>query len=85
MSTNIANTVPAFAQKTITNLTWGAGGTSVTIVDPNIHPTSQLEIWVTGSSAQQAGQWSYTYTEGQLVITSSTSESSTLPLAYYIN
>lgn len=84
MSWNIANTIPAFSLKTITNVTWGVGGTTTTIVDPNIHPNSQVEIWVTGSTPQ-AGNWAYTYTQGQLVVTSSASESSTLPLAYYVN
>jgi hypothetical protein len=84
MSTNIANTIPAFSQKTITNVTWGAGGATTTITDANIHPTSQIEIWVTGTTPQ-AGNWSYVYNQGNVVITSSASESSTLPLAYYIN
>ena len=84
MSTNIANTIPAFSQKTIATTTWGAGGTTTTITDANLHPNSQMEIWVTGSTPQ-AGNWSYTYSEGSVLITSSSSESSSLPLSYYIN
>jgi len=84
MSTNISNSLPPFSQKTITTGTWGAGGTTCTIVDPNIHTNTQTEIWVTGSTPQ-AGNWSFTYTQGQLVITSSASESSSLPISYYHN
>lgn len=70
--------------KQITNITWGAGGTTRTITDTGISPNSQIEIWVTGTTPQ-AGQWAYQYNEGNVVITSSSSESSTLPLSYYIN
>ena len=84
MSTNISNTIPTFREKTITTTTWGAGGATSTITDPQITLNSQVEIWVTGSTPQ-AGQWSYTYSVGSLLLTSSSSESSTLPLSYYIN
>ena len=77
--------MPAFALKTINTGTWGAGGNTLTITDEYIHPNSQIEVWVTGTSAQQAGNWSYTITEGQCVLTSSASEASTLPISYYIS
>lgn len=84
MSWNISNTIPAFRFKTITNTTWGAGSNTKTITDANITTNSQIEIWVTGGTPQ-AGNWSYTYSVGSVLITSSSSESSSLPLAYYIN
>jgi hypothetical protein len=84
MSTNISNYIPVFREKTITTITWGAGGTTSTITDPQITLNSQVELWVTGSTPQ-AGQWSYTYSVGSLLLTSSSSESSSLPISYYIN
>lgn len=84
MSWNIAEYDPAFRFKTITTTTWGAGGTTKTITDPKITTNSQIEIWVTGSTPA-AGQWAFTYSQGSVLITSSNSESSTLPLSYYIN
>lgn len=67
-----------------TAITWGAGGTSLTITDANIHPNSQVELWATGSSVQPAGNWSYTYNQGSCVITSSNSENSAMTLNYVI-
>lgn len=84
MSYSLANDFPGLRYKKIATTTWGAGGTSTTITDANISPNSQLELWVTGT-VPQAGQWAYTYNEGNVVITSSASESSTLPLSYFIN
>lgn len=84
MSWNISDTQPAFRFKTITNTTWGAGGNTLTITDAKITTNSQVEIWVTGT-VPQAGQWAFTYSVGSVTITSSDSESSTLPLAYYVN
>lgn len=84
MSWNVADTLPAFRYKTIASTTWGSGGTSVTITDPKITTNSQVEVWVTGSTPQ-AGNWSYTYSVGSVLITSSSSESSSLPISYYVN
>lgn len=84
MSWNIAEYDPAFRFKTITTLTWGAGGNTRTVTDPKITLNSQIEIWVTGSTPQ-SGNWSYTYSVGSVLITSSNSENSALPLSYYIN
>lgn len=84
MSWSIQEYVPAFRFKTITTTTWGAGGTTKTITDPKLTTNSQIEIWVTGASPQ-AGQWSFTYSVGSVLLTSSQSESSSLPLSYYIN
>lgn len=84
MSWNIADTIPAFRLTTITNTTWGNGGNTLIITDPKITTNSHVEIWVTGTTPQ-AGNWSYTYAQGSLTITSSSVESSTLPLSYYID
>lgn len=83
MSFNYADTEPALRYKTITTTTWGAGGNTLTLTDPKITTNSDVRIWVTGVTAQ-AGRWSFTYNQGNLVITSSSSENSSLPLAYYI-
>ena len=77
------STLPPLALKTINTTTWGAGGNTCTITDPYFHTNSLALVQVTGSTSA-SGNWSYTYTQGQLVITSSNSESSTLPLAYAI-
>ena len=69
--------------KVPTTTTWGAGGVSCTITDANIHPNSQVEVWVTGTTPA-AGQWSYVMNQGNAVITSASSESSSLPLSYII-
>lgn len=84
MSFKLGEHLPAAQYKTLTTLTWGATPNSCTITNPQITTNSRVDVWVTGSSAQAAGNWSFTPTQGQLVITSSNAESSTLPLAYII-
>ena len=69
--------------KNPTTTTWGGGGNTTTITDPNIHPNSQVEIWVTGTTPA-SGQWAYAVTQGQVVITSGSVETSSLPLSYII-
>ena len=64
-------------------VTWGTTANSCTITDAKFHTNSAPLVWVTGSTPQ-AGRWSFTITSGQLVITSTDAESSTLPLAYVI-
>lgn len=78
------SSLPPFAVKEINTTTWGAGGNTLTIADEYIRPNSVVIAYVTGSSAQAAGNWSYTVTQGQVVITSSDSESTTLPVAYIV-
>lgn len=77
------STLPPLALKTINTLTWGAGGNTLTITDPYIHTNSQVDLWVTGT-VPQAGQWAQVVTQGQVVVTSSSSESSTLPVSYIV-
>jgi len=77
------SSLPPLSQKTINTLTWGAGGNTLTIKDQYIHPNSQVDTWITGT-VPQAGQWALNITEGQCVITSSDSESSTLTLSYLV-
>lgn len=77
------SSLPPLSQKTVNTGTWGAGGNTLTITDEYIHPNSQVDIWVTGA-VPQAGQWAQAVTEGQVVITSSDAESSTLPIAYVV-
>ena len=75
--------LPPLKLKTLNTTTWGAGGNTVTISDPYIYTNSFIDVYVTGSTPPQ-GQWSFAVTEGQVVITSSASENSTLPLTYII-
>lgn len=77
------SSLPPLSQKTVNTGTWGSGGNTCTITDPYIRANSQVDAWVTGS-VPQAGQWAYAVTNGQCVITSSSSESSTLPIAYVV-
>ena len=83
MSSNIAEYNPALRYKKITTTTWGSTPNTCTITDAKISTNSDVRVWVTGTTPQ-AGRWSYTVSSGSLAITSSDSESSTLPLAYYI-
>lgn len=75
--------LPSFRQKQLNTTTWGSGGNSVTISDPYIFANSAVFAYVTGSTPA-AGNWSYAVTEGQVVITSTDAESSTLPIAYIV-
>ena len=77
------SSLPPLSGKTINTFLWGSSGNTATIVDPYIHPNSQVDAWVTGTTPQ-AGQWAYAVTQGQCVITSSSSESSTLPVSYIV-
>lgn len=77
------SSLPPLSQKQVNTTTWGAGGNTLTISDPYIRANSQVDAWVTGT-VPQAGQWAYNVTAGQCVITSSDSESSTLPVAYLV-
>ena len=77
------SSLPPLSQKQVNTTTWGAGGNTLTIADPYIRTNSQVDAWVTGS-VPQAGQWAYAVTNGQVVITSSDSESSTLPISYVV-
>ena len=69
-------TLPPLKYKTINTTTWGANPNTLTITDTYISPNSQVDAWVTGT-VPQAGQWSYTVTGGQCIITTSQAESST--------
>ncbi len=77
------STLPPLALKTVNTGTWGAGGNTLTITDPYIHTNSRVDFWVTGT-VPQAGQWAQTVTQGQVVVTSSSSESSTLAISYIV-
>ncbi len=79
------SSLPPLAQKQINTTTWGSGNgnNTVIITDEYIHANSQVDAWVTGS-VPQAGQWAYTVTQGQVTITSSDAENSTLPISYVV-
>lgn len=78
-----ASSLPPFSLKTVNTTTWGAGGNTCTINDEYIHPNSWLDIGITGTTPQ-SGFWSFTITQGRCVITSSSSEPSTLPISYIV-
>lgn len=75
--------LPSFRQKQVNTTTWGATPNTCTIVDTYIFVNSVVLVYVTGT-IPAAGNWSYTVTEGQIVITSSNAESSTLPISYIV-
>lgn len=77
------SSLPPLALKTINTTTWGATANSCTISDEYIHPNSVVIAYVTGDTAA-AGRWSYAVTQGQVVITSSDAESSSLPVSYIV-
>ncbi len=76
-------TLPSFRMKQVNTTTWGSGGNTTTINDSYIFANSTVIAQVTGSTPQ-VGRWSYAVTEGQVVITSSDAESSTLPISYIV-
>lgn len=75
---------PALSAKQINTGTWGANSNTCLITDEYIHPNSVVIAYVTGTSAQAAGNWSYEVAQGTCTITSSDAESSTLPISYII-
>lgn len=75
--------LPPLAYKQVNTTTWGAGGNSCTITDAYIHTNSAVMVWVTGTTAA-AGNWAQTVTQGQVVLTSTDAESSTLPVSYVV-
>ncbi len=77
------SSLPPLSNKTVNTTTWGAGGNSKTITDEYIHPNSVVLVYVTGVTAA-AGAWAYTVSQGSVLITSSSSESSSLPIAYIV-
>lgn len=74
---------PGLSQKQINTGTWGANSNTCVITDSKIHPNSQVVVQVTGTTPPN-GIWAYTVAQGSLTITSSDSESSTLPLSYVV-
>lgn len=77
------SSLPPLSLKNVNAGTWGAGGNTLTILDEYIKANSRVAVWVTGLTPQ-AGHWSYVITPGSCVVTSSSSESSSLPVAYVI-
>lgn len=77
------SSLPPLSQKTINTGTWGASAGACTITDEYIHLNSVVIAFVTGATPS-AGRWSYVVTQGQVVINSTDSEQSTLPIAYIV-
>ncbi len=78
------SSLPPLKLKTVNTTTWGAGGTTTTISDPYISTNSAIFIWVTGSVPANGTGWAQVVTSGQVVITSTDAESSTLPISYIV-
>jgi len=78
------STLPPLALKQINTGTWGADSNTCVITDEYIHPNSLVIVYATSVSAQPAGRWSVTVSQGSATVTSSDSESSTLPISYVI-
>ena len=78
------SSLPPLSAKQVNTGTWGANSNTCVITDAEIHPNSVVVAYVTGTAAQAAGNWSYVVAQGQVTITSSDSESSTLPVAYIV-
>jgi len=77
-----ASSLPPLTNKTVNTGTWGTTGTTCTIADEYINSNSVVLAYATGGAP--AGAWGYTVTQDQVVITSSATESGTLPIAYVI-
>lgn len=77
------STLPPLALKTINTTTWGSTANACTITDPYIVSNSYVDVQVTGTTPA-AGRWSTVITQGQVIIYSSASEQSTLPISYIV-
>lgn len=78
------SSLPPLSQKQVNTTTWGSGGNTCTITDEYIHANSAVLIWVTGTQTAAGTNWSQTITQGQVVITSTDGESSSLPISYIV-
>lgn len=78
------SSLPPLAAKTVNTTTWGTGGNTCTITDAYIHSNSAVLIWVTGTTPAAGTNWTQTITQGQVVLTSTDAESSTLAIAYIV-
>ncbi len=78
------SSLPPLSLKTVNTTTWGSGGNTCTITDAYIHPNSVILVQVNGA-IPPADFWAIgTPTQGSVVITSGSAESSTLALSYII-
>lgn len=73
--------IPALSVKQLNTTTWGSNANACTISDSKIHPNSMVFVQ---SGSAPAGRWGFTVTQGQLVISSSDAESSSLALTYIV-
>lgn len=62
--------------------TWGITGNTDTVIDATVHPSSN--VLVTPVGATPAGFWKLTVTQGQFVVTSSSSEQAGLTYNYIV-
>lgn len=78
------SSLPPLSQKQVNTGTWGANSNTCVITDEYIHPNSCVIVWVTGTTPANGISWSQTVAQGSVTITSSDSESSTLPISYIV-
>lgn len=78
------SSLPPLSQKVLNTTTWGSGGNTCTITDEYIHTNSVVIIQVTGSTPAAGTNWTQTVTQGQVVLTSTDAESSSLPISYIV-
>jgi hypothetical protein len=77
------SSLPPLSQKVINTTTWGSTANTCTITDEYIHPNSVVLAYSTGATPQN-GRWSFTITQGQVVIKSTDAENSALPVSYIV-
>lgn len=78
-----ASSLPPFSVKVINSGTWGSVANTCVISDEYINSNSVVIAFVTGTTPA-AGRWSYTVVNDSCTITSTDSESSTLPVSYIV-
>lgn len=77
------SSLPPLSLKVLNTGTWGANSNTCLITDAYIHPNSVVLAFATGTTPP-VGNWSFVVAQGTCTITSTDSESSTLPLTYIV-
>ncbi len=78
------SSLPPLAVKQINTGTWGANSNTCVITDAYIHANSVVIVWVTGTTPAKGTNWSQTVAQGQVTLTSTDSEDSTLAISYIV-
>lgn len=78
------SSLPPLSSKQVNTGTWGANSNTCVITDEYIHANSVVIVWVTGTTPANGTNWSQTVAQGSVTLTSTDSESSTLPINYIV-